>query len=60
VLGVCGTKDSFCKPEDLRRWVTGILENAEVRVLEGEDHYFTGARDRLAEVVADFIAGDAS
>jgi alpha/beta superfamily hydrolase len=57
VLGVCGTNDQFCKPDDLKRWAAGVSATAEVRIFEGEDHYFSGAGEELATVVADFIAG---
>ena len=55
LLAICGTQDGFCTPSGLRRWAAEI-PGAEVRIFEGEDHFFTSGRDELATTVADFIA----
>lgn len=53
-LAVCGTEDPFCRPRGLRSWAEQI-PGAEVRVLEGEDHFFGSATVRLGRLVADFL-----
>lgn len=55
LLAVCGTEDPFCRPKRLAAWLAGA--RAEVRVLEGADHFFTDARDDLASTVGNFVAG---
>jgi alpha/beta superfamily hydrolase len=56
LLGVCGTKDQFCKPDDLGRWIHEVSATAEVRIIEGADHYFYEHLEQLAKTVAEFIA----
>jgi alpha/beta superfamily hydrolase len=60
VLAICGTKDDFCKPKDLERWAHDVSANAEVKILEGADHYFYGHLDELGESVATFISGSSA
>jgi alpha/beta superfamily hydrolase len=57
VLGLCGTADDFCRPEDLRGWVKAVSPNGQSRVFPGADHFFSSAREELADEVAAFIAG---
>jgi alpha/beta superfamily hydrolase len=56
VLAVCGTQDQFCKPKDLERWAREVSPTAEMKIIEGADHYFYGALEQLGEMVASFIA----
>jgi alpha/beta superfamily hydrolase len=57
VLAICGSQDEFCRPEDLREWVKKVSPDGEVRVFPGADHFFSNAREELADAVAAFIAG---
>jgi alpha/beta superfamily hydrolase len=56
-LAVCGTNDEFCKPDDLRAWMKQVSPAGEVRVFPDADHFFSNAREELANLVATFIAG---
>jgi alpha/beta superfamily hydrolase len=51
----CGTDDPFCSPKALERWIAEHSIRAEVRVFEGEDHFFTNGRADLAAAVGDFL-----
>ncbi|MGH2785404.1 MAG: alpha/beta hydrolase [Actinomycetota bacterium] len=53
-LLVCGTTDPFCRPDDLRA-LAGRLPSADVRVVEGADHFFTDHTDELAAIVTGFL-----
>lgn len=53
-LGICGTEDPFCTPKALDAWAEQ-LPGMEVVVLEGEDHFFSGAHERVAQLVAGFV-----
>lgn len=55
VFLTCGTNDPFCSPADLRAWATERFARADVRVFEGQDHFFSTARDELSDAVACFI-----
>ena len=55
MLAICGTQDGFCTPAGLRRWA-GNVPGSEVKIFEGEDHFFTSGRDELAKTAAAFIA----
>lgn len=54
-LGICGTEDPFCKPKRLEAWIGEIARRSEVRVFEGEDHFFTAGRDELTKTVVEFL-----
>jgi alpha/beta superfamily hydrolase len=56
LLAICGTRDKFCSPKDLEKWARAISPTAEVKILDGADHYFYGVLDELGEAVAEFIA----
>jgi alpha/beta superfamily hydrolase len=56
LLAICGTKDQFCKLDDLQRWAHEVSPEAEVRIIEGADHYFYEHLDQMATTVAEFIA----
>ena len=55
-LFVCGTEDPFCRPEDLRA-LAGQVPSAEVRIVDGADHFFGDHLDELGSVVTTFIEG---
>jgi hypothetical protein len=55
VLGVCGTADQYCTPEDMRAWLKSLSPDAEARVVDGADHFFTNHRDELVEIVVSFV-----
>ncbi|HEX9775911.1 MAG TPA: alpha/beta fold hydrolase [Actinomycetota bacterium] len=56
LLAVCGTRDRFCRPDDLRRWTASRLPGAVVETFEGEDHMFSGTRRvEMAKRVARFL-----
>jgi alpha/beta superfamily hydrolase len=57
VLAICGTADEFCRPEDLREWVKKVSPTGEAQVFPGQDHFFSSAREELAEAVASFVEG---
>ena len=53
-LLVCGTADPFCRPDDLKSFAAQ-LPSAEVRVIEGADHFFSEQVDDLCAVVVGFV-----
>jgi uncharacterized protein len=55
VLGICGTEDPFCRPRKLEQWVKALSATGQVRVFEGEDHFFTAGRDELTTTVTGFL-----
>ncbi|MGH2726658.1 MAG: hypothetical protein ACRDKS_06750, partial [Actinomycetota bacterium] len=55
-LLVCGTEDPFCRAQDLTA-MAAQLPSAEVRIIDGADHFFTDRLDELSEVVVGFVAG---
>jgi uncharacterized protein len=59
VLGICGTEDEFCHPNDLAQFIASISPTGRTHIAEGADHLFTDHRLRKAmgETVADFVAG---
>lgn len=56
-LLVCGTEDPFCRPEDLGT-LAAQLPSAEVRMIDGADHFFTDRLDEMADVVVGFVTAD--
>ena len=57
-LFVCGTADPFCRPADLEAFAAQ-LPSAEVRVIDGADHFFSEQLDDLCAMVVGFVdAGD--
>ncbi|MGH2793205.1 MAG: alpha/beta hydrolase [Actinomycetota bacterium] len=53
-LLVGGTTDPFCRPDDLRA-LAGQLPSADVRVVEGADHFFSDHTDELTAIVTGFV-----
>lgn len=57
-LFVCGTADPFCRPADLKAFAAQ-LPSAEVRVIDGADHFFSEQLEDLCDTVVGFVdAGD--
>ena len=56
VLAVCGTKDDFCRTGDLKEWAQRVSPEADIRIYEGEDHFFSVDKSAMAADVAAFIA----
>lgn len=58
VLGVCGTDDGFCHPNDLAQFIATISPSGRTDITEGADHLFTDRHQRAAmgDAVADFVA----
>ena len=50
---VCGTADPFCRPADLEAFASQ-LPSAEVRVIDGADHFFSEQLDDLCAMVVGF------
>jgi hypothetical protein len=57
-LIVCGGNDPICRPKDGEALAAQLPPPAQVRVIEGADHFFTGLEDELCAEVAAFVAGD--
>lgn len=53
-LLVCGTADPFCRPADLKAFASQ-LPSAEVRVVDGADHFFSEQLDDLCAMVVGFV-----
>lgn len=53
LCGIAGTHDEFCPAETLRAWAETC--GATVELLPGEDHFLTGARDRLEQIFAAWL-----
>ena len=56
-LVICGTADRFCETSDVRRLAADI--GAEVRILDGADHFFVGRLAELGAIVTEFLIRDA-
>ena len=56
-LIVCGGNDPICRPKDAEALATQLPPPADVRVIEGADHFFAGLEDELCAVVAEFVTG---
>ena len=56
-LFVCGTRDPFCRPEDLRA-LAAQVPSSEVRVVDGADHFFSEHLNELASTVVAFVDED--
>jgi alpha/beta superfamily hydrolase len=54
VLAVCGEKDELAPPEKVEAFLTGAGLRAELRLVEGADHYFVGSQNEVGRVLADF------
>lgn len=59
ILGVCGSKDEFCHPNDLSLFVSSLSDQGHTEVVEGADHLFSDRIQRIAmaETVASFVDG---
>lgn len=53
-LFVCGTEDPFCRPEDLKA-LAARVPSAEVRIIDGADHFFSDHIDELSTTVVGFV-----
>jgi hypothetical protein len=53
-LFVCGTTDPFCRPEDLQALARQV-PFAELRVIDGADHFFGDQLDELGAIVTGFV-----
>lgn len=53
-LFVCGTRDPFCGVGDLQA-LAGQIPSAEVRVIDGADHFFSEQIDELCASVVGFV-----
>jgi uncharacterized protein len=56
-LFVCGTEDPFCRPDDLRA-LAAQTPSADVRIVQGADHFFSEQLDELGVVTTGFVNGD--
>ena len=56
-LIVCGGDDPICRPKDAQALAEQLPPPAQVRVIEGADHFFTGHEDELCAAVVAFITG---
>ncbi len=55
VLVVTG-EDDFVAPPPLLREAIGVRPGVELRVLQGEDHFWSRRLDEMASLVAEFVA----
>jgi alpha/beta superfamily hydrolase len=55
-LLVAGTADPFCRPEDLAA-LAARIPGAEVRLVDGADHFFDAHVHELSAAVVGFVAG---
>lgn len=54
-LFIGGDQDQFCELDRLRAWVAG-RDRAELQILDGRGHFFTGAdEDEVCRRVAEFV-----
>lgn len=56
-LFVCGTRDDFATPDELRAWTAQIPAPVHHIDIEGGRHELRGAESRVATAVADWLAG---
>lgn len=56
-LGVCGTEDEYCHPNDLAMFIAEVSPAGETRIFDGADHLFSTHRREMADAVASFVAG---
>ena len=59
-LLVCGTADPFCRPADLERLAAQLPPPAEVRIVDGADHFFREQTPELCKLVVDFVVSEGS
>lgn len=55
LLFIAGTRDAYCPEKDLRALVAGFGEGAQVRIVDGADHFFGGQGDAIAQAVTAFV-----
>ena len=56
VLIVCGSEDEFCSTGDLKEWAGQVSTDADVRIYDSEDHFFSRDKHAMAADVATFLA----
>ncbi|HEX4211202.1 MAG TPA: alpha/beta fold hydrolase [Candidatus Binataceae bacterium] len=55
ILFVAGDADSYCPAADLKRLGEKFGGRAQVRIVEGADHFFGGREDELTATIASMI-----
>ena len=56
ILLAAGDADSYCPADDLKALAQKIGSRAEVRIIEGADHFFGGREDRLTAAISELTA----
>ncbi|MFH2046468.1 MAG: dienelactone hydrolase family protein [Pseudomonadota bacterium] len=56
MLAVTGSEDGFAPPELVEKFVSILNGTADIKVIDGADHFFLGYEDKLAEIVDSYIA----
>ncbi|MBU1053767.1 MAG: dienelactone hydrolase family protein [Proteobacteria bacterium] len=56
ILAVTGSEDGFAPPELVEKFVSNLNGTADIKVIDGADHFFLGYEDKLAEIVDSYIA----
>jgi len=59
-LFVTGEHDDLCPPAQLEDWVARLPQPKEMHVILGADHFLLGRHDEVAEMIAEFLAQEAT
>jgi alpha/beta superfamily hydrolase len=54
-LFVQGSLDQFGSAQDLEKLFAALDQPKELQIIEGADHFFEGALDKLGDAVSSFI-----
>lgn len=51
-----GTQDSYCQPADAGQWAEALPATAQLHVIDGADHFFSGQHQALANAASQALA----
>ncbi|SFM69031.1 alpha/beta hydrolase [Thermodesulforhabdus norvegica] len=54
-LVLFGSKDPYCSPPSLAKWIGDVTENVEKLMVEGADHFYVGHGGSIAEAIKKFL-----
>lgn len=51
-----GTQDSYCQPIDAGKWAEALPASAQLHVIDGADHFFSGQHKALASAACEALS----
>ncbi len=51
-----GTRDSYCQPADAGKWAEALPAKAQLHVIDGADHFFSGQHQALASAASQALS----